>query len=125
MASVAHIPFCGRSFTGCICAVVYRGREYRLATYRGVRIVEASSRRLVLRQGRYLLEASFAAREAHPLRAPRTDGMTRTIRECNRARTRFRCWEGGGLVFDLCSENASLECEEAVPDGAKRRGALL
>ena len=47
MASVAHIPFCGRSFTGCICAVVYRGREYRLATYRGVRIVEASSRRLV------------------------------------------------------------------------------
>lgn len=23
MASVAHIPFCGRSFTGCICAVVY------------------------------------------------------------------------------------------------------
>ena len=42
MASVAHIPFCGRSFTGCICAVVYRGREYRLATYRGVRIVEAS-----------------------------------------------------------------------------------
>ena len=125
MASVAHIPFCGRSFTGCICAVVYRGREYRLATYRGVRIVEASSRRLVLRQGRYLLEASFAAREAHPLRAPRTDGMTRTIRECNRARARFRFWEGGGLVFDLCSENASLECEEAVPDGAKRRGALL
>ena len=104
---------------------VYRGREYRLATYRGVRIVEASSRRLVLRQGRYLLEASFAAREAHPLRAPRTDGMTRTIRECNRARARFRFWEGGGLVFDLCSENASLECEEAVPDGAKRRGALL
>ena len=104
MASVAHIPFCGRSFTGCICAVVYRGREYRLATYRGVRIVEASSRRLVLRQGRYLLEASFAAREAHPLRAPRTDGMTRTIRECNRARARFRFWEGGGLVFDLCSE---------------------
>lgn len=125
MASVAHIPFCGRSFTGCICAVVYRGREYRLATYRGVRIVEASSRRLVLRQGRYLLEASFAAREAHPLRAPRTDGMTRTIREGNRARARFRFWEGGGLVFDLCSENASLECEEAVPDGAKRRGALL
>ena len=73
----------------------------------------------------YLLEASFAAREAHPLRAPRTDGMTRTIRECNRARARFRFWEGGGLVFDLCSENASLECEEAVPDGAKRRGALL
>ena len=73
----------------------------------------------------YLLEASFAAREAHPLRAPRTDGMTRTIRECNRARARFRFWEGGGLVFDLCSENASLECEEAVPDGAKRRVALL
>ena len=32
MASVAHIPFCGRSFTGCICAVVYRGREYRPPT---------------------------------------------------------------------------------------------
>ena len=125
MLSVAEIPMLVGRFTGVIGVVKMGNREYRLATYRGVRIVEASSRRLVLRQGRYLLEASFAAREAHPLRAPRTDGMTRTIRECNRARARFRFWEGGGLVFDLCSENASLECEEAVPDGAKRRGALL
>lgn len=111
MASVAHIPFCGLSFTGCICSVVYGGREYRLATYQGVRIVEASCRRLVLRQGRYLLEASFAAREAHPLCAPRTDGMTRTIRESNSARARFRFWESGKAVFDLHSENASFECE--------------
>ena len=125
LLSAARIPFGPLHFTGVIAAVQLGRMEYRLATYRGVRIVEASSRRLVLRQGRYLLEASFAAREAHPLRAPRTDGMTRTIRECNRARARFRFWEGGGLVFDLCSENASLECEEAVPDGAKRRGALL
>ena len=125
MLAIAEIPLGPIRFTGCIGIVALGETEYRFATYRGVRIVEASSRRLVLRQGRYLLEASFAAREAHPLRAPRTDGMTRTIRECNRARARFRFWEGGGLVFDLCSENASLECEEAVPDGAKRRGALL
>ena len=36
---IIDIPFCGGSFQGCICAIVYGGREYRLATYRGVRIL--------------------------------------------------------------------------------------
>ena len=39
MASIAHIPFCGSSFTGFICAIVREGREYRFATYNGARIL--------------------------------------------------------------------------------------
>ena len=38
--------------------------------------------------------------------------MTGMIRECNRAKVRFRFLEGSRLLFDLTSENASLE---AVP----------
>ncbi len=33
MLSVANVPFCGLSFSGCICAIMYKGIEYRLASY--------------------------------------------------------------------------------------------
>ncbi len=45
-------------FTGCICAIVLNGREYRLATYRSVKIQSWSSEGAILRQGKHRLEVS-------------------------------------------------------------------
>lgn len=39
MLSVAEIPLPAGRFKGCICAVLHNGQEYRLATYRGVRLL--------------------------------------------------------------------------------------
>lgn len=39
MASIAHIPMLGTSFTGCIASVFLMGREYRLASYLGAHIL--------------------------------------------------------------------------------------
>lgn len=50
MAAVAVIPFCGLHFRGCICVVQYGGKEYRLATYLGVRVLVQSRKILVLKQ---------------------------------------------------------------------------
>lgn len=110
MASVADIPFCGIHFMGCICAVLYQGKEYRLATYHGVRILAADDRRLILRQGPLRLEAWIDPRRAHPLKAPKSGRMTQTIHESNCSRARFRFWTGKKRLFDMTSENCSFEC---------------
>lgn len=110
MLSIAHIPFLGACFTGCICAIVYGGREYRLATYNGVRILAAEPGYVVLSQGKLLLKIDIRSLcAAHPLRSPVNGQMTGEIRESTRACARFRLWEKGALVFDLRSEGAGYE----------------
>lgn len=59
MLSVAAVPLGPISFRGCICALLYRGRTYRFATYQGVRILRFSPRRVCLAQGRRLLDLTL------------------------------------------------------------------
>ncbi len=110
MASIAHIPFCGGSFPGCICAIVYAGREYRLATYTGVRILVAEETHICLAQGGLFLEIAITPSQgSHPLRAPVGGQMTGTIRESVNAEIAVTLWERGERVFSLCSPYATYE----------------
>ena len=68
MLSVATIPTLLGSFTGCICALVHEGHEYRLATYRGARVEHWSCGGAVIRQGRWLLKVELLDSGAKPLR---------------------------------------------------------
>lgn len=114
MLSIARIPFAGLHFTGCICAVICGGREYRLATYRGVRIAEHSPDRILLRQGGLTLEALILeSHTGHPLRSPMRGSMSGMIRECNRTRARVRLWEKGQLVLDMQGDDFGFE--DTVP----------
>ncbi len=114
MVSIAHIPFCGSSFRGCICAILYQGREYRLATYRGVKVPSFSPEHICLSQGRFLLELDIApSHMGHPLRAPQCGQMSNTIRESCNAHLRAKLWKRGKPVFDLQSNHAAYEY---VPD---------
>lgn len=115
MASVADIPLCGLHFMGCICVVMYQGTEYRLATYHGVKILAASKRQLILKQGPLRLEVIVDASHAQPLRAPESGHMTQTIHESNCAAARFRFWDGQHLLFDETSRNCSFECNLRTP----------
>jgi len=110
MVSIAHIPFCGRSFTGCICAIVYHGSEYRLATYSGVRIHTVSAEHICLSQGKLLLEMDMEpSHSGHTLRSPIHGKMFGTIRESSNAVIHVRLWNYGKPVFDLHSKHASYE----------------
>ena len=110
MLSVAAVPLGPISFRGCICALLYRGRTYRFATYRGVRILRFSPRRVCLAQGRRLLDLTLAPRDAgHPLRAPQNGRMSGCIRESCAARMRLRLREDGKTVLDLGSARAAYE----------------
>ena len=81
MLAIAMIPLPVGGFTGYICALLYGGQEYRLATCRSVRIETWSSSSTVIRQGKYRLETELLNERRQPLRAPVEGRMERTIRE--------------------------------------------
>ena len=114
MISIAHIPFCGASFRGCICAILYRGKEYRLATCRGVRIRSFTPEHICLSQGSLTLELEISPSHAgHPLRAPQRGKMSDTIRESCNAHLHARLTQRKRTILDLQSSHAVYEF---VPD---------
>lgn len=110
MVSIAHIPFLGTSFTGCLCAIIYAGREYRLATYRGVRIHAAQTEYLCLSQGKFFLKIEITpSHGGYPLRSPVQGEMSGTVRESSNASIHVLLWEQKKPVLDLRSSHAMYE----------------
>jgi hypothetical protein len=110
MAAVADIPFLFTNFTGCICAIIYKGKEYRIATYKGARVISSACNHIILKQGKLLFEADIAKKgNAYKLSAPICGRMSRIIRESNSASVRLRLWNDDKAVFDLASSGASYE----------------
>ncbi|MEY8388493.1 hypothetical protein AALC17_14585 [Oscillospiraceae bacterium 38-13] len=109
MLAAATVPLPVGGFTGCICAISYGGREYRLATYRGARIEAWSPSGAVIRQGRFHLEAERLKTRDQPLRAPVEGCMRRTIHEslCTDVRYCFR--HGNDVLFQHTDRCASFE----------------
>jgi len=70
MLSVAEIPLGPVRFTGNIGAVCLGGREYRLATYLGARVMKCAGGELVIRQGDMTLTAALLEKTP-PSCAPR------------------------------------------------------
>lgn len=115
MLAIATIPLPVGGFTGCVCSVLYHGREYRLATYRGVRIAEWSSSGAVIRQGRYRLEVELLNERRQALHAPVEGRMERTVHESLCAKVRYRFRRGKELLFQHTDENASFEYAASAP----------
>lgn len=110
MLSIAHIPFLGGAFTGCICALMFAGREYRLATYCGVRILTLTDDTVRLRQGDLLLELTMRPLNGgHPLLAPQRGSMTETIRESCDAHVHLRLTQAGRTILVCESDRAAYE----------------
>ncbi|MBD5155892.1 MAG: hypothetical protein HDT15_12740 [Oscillibacter sp.] len=109
MLAIATIQLPVGSFTGCVCSIFYRGQEYRLATYRGVRIETWSSSRAVICQGKYRLEVELLNERRQALHAPIEGRMERTVHESLCAKVRYRFWHGKDLLFQHTNKNASFE----------------
>lgn len=119
MAAVAKIPFCGLKFRGCICVINDRGREYRLATYLGVKILTCTKNNIILKQGKYRLDIRINAGKGHRLSAPQDGEMERTILETVSCPAEFLFFEGQRLIFYKKSEQASFEYEAAGRRGSR------
>lgn len=109
MASIAHIPFAGLQFIGCIAIVWHGNHEYRFATYLGVRIVQNTSHTIELRQKNLRLAVDISGYKGHSLYAPQKGTMSRIIKEAPACPARFRFWKDNILLFDKKSDYAGFE----------------
>lgn len=111
MLSVADIPFGIFRFTGVLCVIWYKGKEYRLATYLGARATEIGKGKAVIRQGDEELAVQLLEKHAHPLHAPANGAMTRTIRESASCVASYTFRKAGKTIFSVLSDRASFEYE--------------
>jgi len=109
MLSIAHIPFPFKSFTGCICSIYYAGKEYRLATYLGVRILTYTKQKVVLVQGTNKLEIKVLEQNPFPLKAPVNGSLKRSIQESAFGTVKYRFSNNNQEIFTKISSNASFE----------------
>jgi tocopherol cyclase len=107
--SCAHIPVGPFAFTGLICAAVCRGREYRLATYDGARLLAAGPEHIRACRGGLLLEAEIVPARGHILSSPVRGKMSGKITETNDAQVSLRLWERGRAVMDFTDWHAAFE----------------
>lgn len=119
MLSVAHIPFAGGGFTGCIGVVYVNGIQRRVATYLGAKIIQIGDETAVVKQGKLTLTAKLLQGQPHALRAPASGGMTRLIRESASCRVAYRCTIGKETLLDFVSDRASFEGNWGVPPASK------
>lgn len=111
MLSVADVPIAGFHFRGIIGVVLWKGREYRLATYLGAKAVQVRDGRLLIKQGNWELEARLLEKVKNPLKAPANGGMTRTIHENAACRAFYRFRKGERIFFSFKTDRASFEYE--------------
>ncbi len=111
MLSVADIPIAGFHFTGVIGFVLWKGKEYRLATYLGAGAVQIQDRTVRIVQGNMELEARLLKAAARPLKAPTKGDMARTIHESAACRAFYRFKKEGCTLFEFETDMASFEYE--------------
>ena len=78
MLSVADIPMAGIHFNGVIAVILWKGKEYRLATYLGAKVVQIQNGKIRIVQGDMELEARLLEKVKCSLKAPVAGNMNRT-----------------------------------------------
>ena len=111
MLSVADIPLAGSYFTGIIGFVLWKGKEYRIATYLGARVVQIQNKIVRIIQGSLELEVRLLKVSSRPLKAPKDGDMMRTIHESAACRVYYRFCVRTGTLFCFETDRASFEYE--------------
>lgn len=123
MLALAEIPLAGLRFTGCIGVVWIAGVEHRFATYRGVRIREASDTAVEVRQGDMTLRVELPEAGGHRLQAPAQGSMARPIRESPAVPARFRFEKHGETLLEGESPQTSYEYVPQVQTNARAQAS--
>ncbi len=101
MLSVADLQLGPISFTGCMGVVYYKRREYRFATYLGVKIKRMSPDKIWVQQGKYELQVRILDQEENILLAPVKGSMVRRVYESVNSKIHYRFLVDGKVLFDF------------------------
>lgn len=111
MLSVADIPMAGMHFTGIIGNVLWNGKQYRLATYLGARLLRLQDRKIRIIQGNMELDLCLLEEAKHSLKAPVKGSMVRTIHESVSCKASYLFRKDGHTLFSIETNRASFEQE--------------
>lgn len=111
MLSVADIPIAGLNFTGVIGVILWRGRQYRFATYLGARVVKKRNGIIRIVQGNMSLDVYLIKSDKKALMAPSNGDMVRTIHESVVCTAAYRFKKGNRTIFNFKTDSASFEYE--------------
>lgn len=109
MAAAADVPFLFGSFQGCICTILYKGKQCRFATYNGAKVVTATKNVLIIRQRQWELRMRLIKENPQSLQAPRNGAMAFGIKESAAGSVQYELWEGNKRIFRFLSKNAGWE----------------
>lgn len=111
MISIADIPFGPLRFTDVIGVVLLNGKEYRIATYLGAKVVKITWDEIIIRQESYAFITKPQSFSGHPLCAPVSGAMKRTIHEHPSCKVYYRLEKNGIPLLELDASNAAFEYE--------------
>lgn len=116
VVSIATIPFLCGTFQGMICIIYDKGKEYRLATYLGGKVLSWNQHEVIIKQGKYRLVLKINPQKGHQLKAPSRGKMTRKIIESLSCEAELVFYKKGAEILHLHSGHASFECEISEKD---------
>ena len=108
--ALASIPFLGFiHFTGILCFIETKDKEYYLSTYNGAKLKKISEEEIVISKGKYSFVLSMKNKDGHLLKAPVKGNMERFIKENLNIVTSYRLTYRNQIVLTVDDPISSLE----------------
>jgi len=107
--AVATIPFGLINFTGLLCFINYKGKEYRMSTYNFGKIKKYDKEHIVVKKGKYVLEIKLNTEGGFELKAPEIGKMSRMIKENVSVPTSFVFKKKNKIILEKKDNYSSME----------------
>ncbi len=112
--SVANIPYLFKEFRGFICNLLYKGKQYRFATYNSSSlnvIIEKDKLDILIENRKYKVKIKGEQKAAKELYAPKNGSMNHIIKESLKSNLSIELFDKAlnEVVYSDFSSHASIE----------------
>ena len=108
--ALASIPLFGFiHFTGILCFIKTKEREYYLSTYNGAKLKKISDDEIIIKKGKYSFVLNIKNEGGHLLKAPVKGNMERYIKENLNVPTSFKLLKKDEALVEVNDPISSLE----------------
>ena len=108
--ALASIPLFGFiHFTGILCFIKTKEKEYYLSTYNGAKLRKISEKEIIISKGKYSFVLKMNNKEGHLLKAPIKGNMDRYIKENLNIATSYKLLFKDQVLFEVNDPISSLE----------------
>lgn len=108
--AIATIPLLGFiNFTGLLCFIKTKDKEYRFTTYNNGKIVSKSEKEIIIKKGKYRFVLTIPYIGGHDLKAPVKGNMIRYIKENINIHTSYKLLYKEETILEVDDPLSSLE----------------